>query len=35
VDFFAGLQADCRRQGQGKIDVEAGLLAFGTDGLNF
>ena len=35
LDLFAGLQADCGRQGQGKIDVEPGLLAFGADGLNF
>ena len=35
LDFFTGLQADGRRQRQGKIDVEPGLLAFGADGLNF
>jgi hypothetical protein len=35
MDLFAGLQADCRSQGQGKIDIEPGLLAFGADGLNF
>jgi len=33
LDLFAGLQADCGRQGQGKIDIEPGLLAFGADGL--
>jgi hypothetical protein len=35
LDFFTGLQADGRRQEQGKIDIELGLLAFGADGLNF
>ena len=34
LDFLAGFQADGRRQGQREVDIQTGLLALGTDGLN-
>ena len=35
LDFLARFQSDSSGQRQGKIHVQPGLLAFGTDGLNF
>jgi hypothetical protein len=35
LDFFASLQANGSRERQREINVESGLLALGSDGLNF
>ena len=35
LHLFSGFDADGRRQRKGKINVEARLLAFGSDGLDF
>lgn len=34
LNFLCRLQTDRRRQGQGKADVESGILSSGSDGLH-